>query len=187
MDNPEQYSLLTRLNLENPMSRKVILDLPHLAHTYVLCENGIVTNVDSLKVLRNTSINEQNRYVKVHLDKFYPLHRLVAQHFVPNPDNLPQVNHIDGNRYNNAASNLEWCTASENVQHSYDTGLACNKGESNSQSKLTEEDVINVWRLRNTELTARQIRDRLNLDFVGVATIKSIRQGKSWSSITSKL
>lgn len=169
------------------MSRKVILKVPNVVHTYVLCEHGIVTNVDKLKVLSNTSITPANRYVKVHLDKFYALHRLVARAFIPNPDNLPQVNHIDGNRYNNAATNLEWCTAAENVQHSYDTNLANNAGSNNSQSKLTEDDVINIWKLKDTELTARQIRDRLNLQHVGVATVKAIRQGKNWASVTSKL
>ena len=51
------------------------------------------------------------------------VNRLVAQHFIPNPDNLPEVNHIDGNKENNHVSNLEWCTRSHNVKHSFDTGL----------------------------------------------------------------
>lgn len=51
------------------------------------------------------------------------VHRLVAQYFLPNPDNLKEVNHIDGNKDNNHVSNLEWCTRSHNVKHSFYTGI----------------------------------------------------------------
>lgn len=51
------------------------------------------------------------------------VHRLVAQHFLPNQDNLSEVNHKDGNKDNNRVDNLEWCTRSHNVKHSFDTGL----------------------------------------------------------------
>lgn len=48
------------------------------------------------------------------------IHRIVAETFLPNPKNLNEVNHIDGNKHNNAAKNLEWCTHAENMQHAAD-------------------------------------------------------------------
>lgn len=58
------------------------------------------------------SINQRRKCVKVH--------RLVAEAFLTNPDDLPHVNHKDGDKSNNKVDNLEWCTASYNLKHSYD-------------------------------------------------------------------
>lgn len=71
---------------------------------------------------------KNNGYLQVKLHrkgerKFFGVHRLVAMVFVENFNNLPQVNHIDGNKKNNRADNLEWCTPSENQKHAVINGL----------------------------------------------------------------
>lgn len=81
------------------------------------------------------------------------IHRLVAKAFVPNPRGLKEVNHKDGNKENNNADNLEWCTRSENNRHAFKTGLRnyeelkdMAKRPRPSLRKLTDEQVREIRR-----------------------------------------
>jgi hypothetical protein len=75
--------------------------------------------------------------------KLYPIHRLVATAFLPNPNNLPQINHIDGNKDNNCVENLEWCDNTYNQRHAIEHGLKDRSKMSAHSSfrKLSEEQV----------------------------------------------
>lgn len=68
------------------------------------------------------------------------VHRLVAEAFIPNPQDLPEVNHKDGDKKNNQVENLEWCTRSQNTQHALSLGIL-KRGIESPLSKLTADEV----------------------------------------------
>lgn len=82
-----------------------------------LCGNNIHGDINryGYQIIRRT--NKDGSHYRI------SLHRLVALCYIPNPYNKPQINHKDGNKLNNDISNLEWCTASENIIHSYNSKL----------------------------------------------------------------
>lgn len=87
---------------------------------YTISDKGDVINIKTNKQLK--PYTRKDGYVVVSLSKGGKkykcyLHRLVAETFIPNPDNLPQVNHIDEDKTNNCVSNLEWITPKDNCNH----------------------------------------------------------------------
>lgn len=73
--------------------------------------------------------------------KYRRKHRIIATAFIPNPDNLPQVNHLDGNKQNCTPDNLEWSTQSDNIQHGYNSGLYNRKSPIIAHNITTGEDI----------------------------------------------
>jgi len=113
--------------------------------------------------------------------KTWEIHRLVAKACIPNPNNLPQINHIDGNPMNNHVSNLEWCTQSHNQLHANATGLRTSqKGEANTQSKLTELQVIEIRRLNSSGISMRELGRRFGVSY---PVIRNIVLRKKWNHI----
>lgn len=79
--------------------------------------HGILTPYENHKGYLKVGLLRNGKRVKRRV------HRLVAQAFIPNPENKPEINHIDGNKKNNSFSNLEWVTGEENREHFYYLGL----------------------------------------------------------------
>ncbi|MGJ1211954.1 NUMOD4 domain-containing protein [Sphingobacterium multivorum] len=107
--------------------------------------------------------------------KILKVHRLVAMAFIPNPDNKPQVNHINGVKTDNYTDNLEWVTGKENVTHGYQTGLIkASHGESHYLAKVTDEQVLQIRRMRSEDkLTHQAIADLIGVSRSIVTSILS--------------
>lgn len=86
--------------------------------------------------------------------KHFLVHRLVAQAFIPNPKNKPQIDHIDGNPLNNNASNLRWCTQKEN----------CNFTIAIGRKKIAQKEIHSRedWRKKKSESTKKQMNNPIN-------------------------
>lgn len=112
------------------------------------------------------------------------VHRVVAELFVPNPENKPEVNHIDYNRANNASCNLEWVTHQENVRHSSDAGRyhsPLRVGAGNGRARLTEDKVMKIIALLKRGIPATRIAEMCG---VGESTIYNIKLGNTWTFIS---
>ena len=117
------------------------------------------------------------------ISKNLTYHRVMAQHFIPNPENKPFVNHKDGNKLNNSLDNLEWVTASENMRHAYDTGLEVGKkGEEHHNSKYKEEEIKNIKLLFKNGVSRKEISKLYPKMHINYLTL--IINNKRWSHIT---
>ena len=137
-------------------------------------------------------------YLQVALQKdkklrSFKVHRLVAQAFLMNPENKPQVNHIDCNKANNKVSNLEWCTPKENTAHSIKMGTFSfqsseksinrfiKRGELNGGALLTDDKIREI---RSKFVPRKYTRKMLASEYgVKEATIKDVITRKSWKHI----
>lgn len=108
------------------------------------------------------------------------VHRVVALHFIPNPDKKAFVNHKDGNKQNNRVDNLEWATRQENEDHAYETGLKNSTGSNNSMAKLNEDKVRMI---RTLSKTGASIKDLASEYGVHRVTIGRIINNRVWASV----
>lgn len=109
------------------------------------------------------------------------VHRLIAQTFIPNPDNKPCVNHKDGNKLNNTVSNLEWVTHSENMRHAFDTGIyPARKGSKQNNAKLTEAIVAEIKQRLKVGVTGTLLAKEYG---VAHGRIYDIKHGRSWNHV----
>ena len=110
---------------------------------YEINENGFIRRKGTKKILRGGK--STNGYYTVSLcengkQKSYYIHRLIANNFLKNKNNYKEINHKDGNKYNNCIDNLEWCSRSDNIKHAYKNELIPKKyGIDNKLSKKIKQ------------------------------------------------
>lgn len=111
-------------------------------------------------------------------NKSKKVHRLVAESFIDNPNNLPCVNHINGIKTDNRVENLEWCTIKENIRHAWETGL-CKKrvGEKIGNSKLKEQDILFI---RSSDKSYNELAKIYSVD---KSLIPLVKKRKIWKHI----
>ena len=107
-------------------------------------------------------------------------HRIIAHALIPNPLNLPYINHKDSDKSNNRVENLEWCTAKQNTHHMIAAGKFNPQGEENPTARFTEKDVREFFRLKSEGVSGAEIARMYGCD---KSTINKILKGILWSHI----
>ena len=151
------------------MTREIWKDIEGYEGLYQVSKLGEVYSFKSNKYLKK--LTNKGGYLRVQLCKHgkvtnQSIHRLVAEAFIPNPDNKPQVNHIDENKGNNTVSNLEWVTAKEN----------CNHGTRSKRlyKPIRAIDIANGE--YNHYVSVNECAEKLNLKYQNISAVLNGRQ-----------
>ena len=174
-------------------------DIPELDNLYKINSDGVVMSKDrkvkssiqktgyrlhkgKIKHSQDNGNGYKQIYVQINKRrKILYIHRLVAQAFIPNPENKPNVNHINGIKSDNCVENLEWCTQAENQNHASENNLL-KKGEKSSLSKITKNQVLAIRRLNtiNPKFNKSKVAVKLG---IRDSTIHKIINRQIWKHI----
>lgn len=183
-----------KMNLKNELLKIGFYDdlkrykINGIETTYIIGDDGSVFNTKHGKLKKLKSVKQKNGYYLIHFHlngkSYYRwLHRVVAECYLENKENKPEVNHKDGNKSHNYVDNLEWVTSKENINHAFKTNLR-GYGEKASNTVLTTKQVKTICEmLEDNQLTMHEIADFIGCTYSMVFMIKS---KKCWVQVSEK-
>lgn len=175
--------------------QKYINDLIHPEWRDVIIDGSasgyMVSNVGEIRGKRGNILRKDKLDVGYYRINGYhnnpiklSIHREVAKAFIPNPENKPMVNHINGNKLCNWVENLEWVTHQENMRHAVETNLIDLKGTRHPENVYSEKQIIDACHMLSDK--SNRLIDIERSTGINRSILYSIRTGRSWSHISSK-
>ena len=167
------------------MEKEIWKSIAEPYSNYMVSDKGNIKRNDGI-IIKPINPPSGNGYfvIKITANKYRKittLHRIVAEAFIPNPDNKPQVNHINGKKCDNSVSNLEWVTRSENIRHAIKNKLTNpNKGEQHHNSVLTKQSIEVIFLLNKNGFSINYISKAMG---VSKTTISLILKKKAWKHL----
>lgn len=165
--------------------RRKIIDYEN----YEIDSDGFVINTNTGRILKPDNCrasHKKNPYLRVVLSKNnklkrFVVHRLVAEYFIHNdePECKTEVNHKDGNRFNNHYENLEWMSPEENRKHAEDSGFVL-KGRDHGNALYTES---HVFAIREHHRAGLSRKESAEIAGVTLSFVKDVRNGRAWKHI----
>jgi len=151
---------------------------------YTVFEDGVVLSKFTGKKMRPADNGRGYLILTLSIGKgrkVKAVHRIVAEAFIPNPNNLSDVDHIDGDRRNNHKSNLRWLTHGDNIRHSYKLKNRSAEGTKNANCKTKEVVVLHICELLQSGMGLAEIRDTFKYPY---NTARDIKGRKRWLKIS---
>lgn len=173
--------------------KEIWKDIPEFEGLYQISNLGRIMSFPRKGGFKNKTIlkngKSKKNYAQISLSEngkktCKKIHRLVAQAFIPNPENKPEINHKDGVKANNHVDNLEWCTNQENIDHAIKNGLRGGlfvSGSKHFKALFCEEEVLEIRdKYKNFEYSQKELAERYR---VSKSAISSIIHRRSWKHI----